>query len=204
MAAAQFPALPGLAWSVYKEPGFKTRVQKSVDGVEWRAFDQALPIWTFTLTFNFLRDDAVHGELNILRGFFLAQLGAAVPFLYDDPTDDQILGQVIGVGDGVTTQFQLVRTIGALLGSGGYNEPITAPQQVSAIYFNGAQVAPGHTTSLSTGIIAFPSAPAAGTVIAVDFSYFFRVRFADDMADFENFLYRLWQLRQVKLVSVLP
>jgi len=37
----------------------------------------------------------------------------------------------------------------------------------------------------------------------VDFTYYFRVRLADDTAEFENLMYQLWSVKQIKLQSVL-
>ena len=210
---AIFPALPGLGWSVGKTPRFATRIQRAVSGRELRVLDQPNPIWTWTLTYALLRDQhdtrAASGpgtgydELRTLMGFFLQQQGAFQPFLFDDPTDDRVSAQPIGSGDGSATIFQLVRTMGAALPGGGFAEPITAPNIVSAIYFNGVlQAASGYTADPITGLVSFTAPPPTGQLVTADFTYFFRVRFADDTADFENFLYQLWALRQVKLQSV--
>ena len=51
--------------------------------------------------------------------------------------------------------------------------------------------------------MTFTAPPPAGQVVTADFTYRFRVRFADDAAEFENFMYQLWQLKQIKLQSVL-
>jgi uncharacterized protein (TIGR02217 family) len=203
-----FPALPGLAWSVTKAPRFAARIQKAIAGRELRVLDQPYPIWTWTLTYALLRDKhdtrgagglgAGYDELRTLAGFFLQQQGAFQPFLFDDPTDDTVTGQSIGAGDSVATIFQLVR------GFGGFSEPIVAPNVVSAIYFNGIlQSASGYTVDATTGLVTFTTAPPTGQAITADFTYYFRVRFADDTAEFENFMYQLWQLKQVKLQSVL-
>ena len=210
---ATYPTLPGLGWSVSKAPRFATRVQRAVSGRELRVLDQPNPIWTWTLTYSMLRDEhdarAASGpgvgydELRTLMGFFLQQQGSYQPFLFDDPTDDQASAQAIGTGDGGTTVFQLVRTMGAALPGGGFAEPITAPNTVSTVYFNGVrQSGSGYTIDPATGLVTFAAPPPAGQLITADFTYFFRVRFADDTADFENFLYQLWALKQVKLQSV--
>ena len=87
---------------------------------------------------------------------------------------------------------------------GGFSEPIVAPNLVSAIYFNGVlQSASGYTVDATSGLVTFTTAPPASQAITADFSYYFRVRFADDTAEFENFMYQLWSLKQVKLQSVL-
>ena len=54
---AIFPSLPGLGWSVSKAPKFATRTQKAISGRELRVVDQLYPVWTFTLKYEFLRDE---------------------------------------------------------------------------------------------------------------------------------------------------
>ena len=180
-----------------------------ISGRELRIADQLNPIWTFTLTYEILRDKhdtrgpsglgAGFDELRTLAGFFLQQQGAFAPFLFDDPTDDAVFAQAIGTGNSSTTVFQLVRNFG------GFSEPIVAPNLVSAIYFNGVlQSSSGYTVDAATGLITFTAPPPSGQAISADFTYYFRVRFADDTAEFENFMYQLWSLKQVKLQSVLP
>ena len=205
---AIFPALPGLGWSVTKMPRFAGRVQSAVSGRELRVLDQPYPIWTWMLTYSLLRDKwdtrAASGpgtgydELRTLAGFFLQQQGTFQPFLFDDPTDNAVTGQVLGTGNSSATAYQLVRSMA------GFAEPIVAPNTVSAIYFNGVvQPAANYTVDGETGVVTFTAAPPAGQVITADFTYRFRVRFADDSAEFENFMYQLWQLKQIKLQSVL-
>ena len=204
---AIFPVLPGLGWSVSKSPRFATRIQKAVSGRELRVLDQPNPIWLWTLTYDILRDrhdsrgtglGTGFDELRSLMGFFLQQQGAFQPFLFDDPTDDTVTGQPIATGDASTAQFQLVRTMN------GFAEPVTAPNVVSAIYFNGVrQSAATYSTDPNTGLVTFTTPPPAGQAITADFTYWFRVRFADDTAEFENFMLQLWRLKQIKLQSAL-
>jgi uncharacterized protein (TIGR02217 family) len=205
---AIFPVLPGLGWSVVKAPRFATRIQRAVSGRELRALDQPWPIWTWTLSYSLLRDKwdarAISGpglgydELRTLAGFFLQQQGSFLPFLFDDPTDNAVTGQPLGAGDSSTTAFQLVRTMM------GFAEPITAPNVVTAIYFNGVlQSGSGYGVDPETGIVTFATPPPAGQLVIADFTYRFRVRFAEDTAEFDNFMYQLWQLQRLRLQSVL-
>ena len=201
-----FPTLPGLAWSVHKAPKFATRVQTSISGRELRVLDQIYPIWTWTLTYDFLRDGTQwrtggpgvgtgYDELHTLMGFFLQQKGPFQTWLYDDLTDDSVTGGYLATGDGVTTTFQLIRFV-----TGGFNEPITQPAVITAIYDNGTPV----SYSLgANGVITISPAPATGHVITGTFLYKWPVRFTDDMIDFENFMYQLWSLKTLKFQSVL-
>jgi uncharacterized protein (TIGR02217 family) len=205
---AIFPTLPGLGWSVTKAPRFAGRTQNAISGRELRVLDQVNPIWTWTLTYSLLRDrwdtraatgpGVGYDELRTLAGFFLQQRGIFRPFLFDDPTDNTTADQALGTGDGVVRTFQLVRTMG------GFLEPITAPNAVRAIRFNGVRQEPSeYTVDSEAGLVTFATPPPAGYVVAADFTYRFRVRFVEDSAEFENFMYQLWQLKQIKLQSVL-
>src|SRR6266404_5341503 len=203
-----FPALPGLGWSVTKSARFATRIQRAVNGRELRALDQPNPIWSWTLTYPLLRDKwdtrgagigtgTGYDELRTLAGFFLQQQGAFQSFLFDDSTDHAVTAEFLGTGDSSATAYQLVRNMG------GFAEPITAPNLVSAIYFDGVLQSPTtYSVDNPTGLVTFATPPPAGQAITADYTYYFRVRFSDDTAEFENFMLQLWQARQIKLQSV--
>ena len=200
-----FPALPGLAWSVTKSPTFQTRIQRAVSGRELRALDYPYPLWQFTLVFDFLRDNPAAGfdELRTLMGFFMLCQCAFGTFLFQDPSDDRVSGQQIGTGDTLRTVFQLQRTMGETLPGGGFLEPILAPKVVSTVYFNGIIQDPaGYSVDSMTGLVTFNTAPGSGLIITADYSYYFRCRFVDDSYAFENFMFRLWQLKKLTFISV--
>jgi uncharacterized protein (TIGR02217 family) len=200
-----FPILPGLAWSVTKAPIFQTRIQRAVSGRELRALDYPYPLWQFTLVFSFLRDNPEAGfdELRTLLGFYLLSNGAYGSFLFQDPSDFQTTGQYLGTGNSSASVYQLQRSMGTDLPGGGFVEPITAPQTVGAIYFDGVIQNPStYTVDLDTGLVSFAMPPPTDVVITADFSYWFRCRFVDDRYDFENFMYRLWQLKKLSFISI--
>ena len=86
---------------------------------------------------------------------------------------------------------------------GGFAEPITAPNAVSAIYFDGIlQPAASYAVDPAACLVSFAMPPPSGQIVTADFTYYFRVRFSDDTAEFENFMIQLWQVRQIKLQSV--
>jgi len=200
-----FPALPGLAWSVTKSPTFQTRIQRAASGRELRALDYPYPLWQFTLVFDLLRDNPAAGydELRTLMGFFMLCQGAFGTFLFRDPSDDRVAGQQIGVGNASTTVFQLQRAMGTTLPGDGFQEPILAPNVVSAVYLNGiTQSQASYSVDPNTGLVTFVTAPASGLIISADFSYYFRCRFVEDSYVFENFMFQLWQLKKLTFISV--
>jgi uncharacterized protein (TIGR02217 family) len=162
-------------------------------------------LWQFTLVFDFLRDNPAAGfdELRTLMGFFMLCQGAFGTFLFQDPSDDRVSGQQIGTGDTVRTVFQLQRTMGKTLPGGGFREPIVAPNVVNAVYFNGIVQDPAvYSVDSMTGLVTFNVAPPSGLIITADYSYYFRCRFIDDSYAFENFMFRLWQLKKLTFISV--
>jgi len=202
-----FPTLPGLAWSVTKSPTFQTRIQRAASGRELRALDYPYPLWQFTLVFDLLRDNPAAGydELRTLMGFFMLCQGAYGPFLFRDPSDERVAGQRIGVGNASTTVFQLQRAMGTSLPGDGFQEPIVAPNVVSAVYLDGITQNPAsYSIDPDTGLVTFENAPGSGLIITTDFSYYFRCRFIDDSYAFENFMYQLWQLKKLTFISVRP
>ena len=114
-----FPVLPGQGWSMHKAPVFSTLVATHVSGREVRDALYANPIWRFELTFNAL-DGTPSGDyggvglssFQSLMGLYLQSQGQFGEFVYYDPTDYSVGGQIFGVGDGATSTFQLTRSLG--------------------------------------------------------------------------------------------
>jgi len=198
MSTAIFPTLPGLSWSVGKWPEFSTLVKQAANGAETRIAMWANPRWHFKLKYELLRDDATN-EMKTLAGFFLARRGQYDDFLFTDPDDNSVAAQPIGVGDGTTRVFQLLRAFGSFV------EPITAPNLNLPQSFSvgGVPLAPAITWAIdpATGLVTFSAPPPPG-ILTASFSYYFRVRFGMDQAEFEQFMRQLWSLNTCDLVSV--
>jgi uncharacterized protein (TIGR02217 family) len=200
MSNAVFPALAGLGWTVKRSPVWKTRLQESISGKEVRIADWSFPRWQWQLSFDFLRGDPVNAEFQALAGFFNQRQGMFDSFLYQDADDNSVTAQPVGVGDGSTASFQMIRSFG------NFVELILAPIPSSASIFvngilsNSANVFPwGSTTA---GLLSFGSAPATGAAITATFSYYFPCRFVEDSMDFEKFMNQLWQGKKVGFISL--
>lgn len=201
MSNAVFPTLPGLTWDVTKTPRWNARVQQSVGGKEIRTQYFAEPLWRWTLKYDVLRQAAAFLELQKLVGFFNARQGKFDSFLYSDPADNAVTDQNFGTGTGSATQFQLVRDFGA----GGFvgRENVLDLNGAATIKVNGVTktLTTDYTIS-ATGLVTFVVAPAAAAALTWTGSYYWRVRFDQDTAEFNNFLTQLWELRALTLVSV--
>jgi uncharacterized protein (TIGR02217 family) len=215
MSNLLFPKIRGLGWSVVKKPTFNTDIQESLAGREVRIQNFQNPIWEFTLTYEYLlndarfRDESGQTPLEALVGFFLARGGQFDDFLLNESDLTQRLedsvysGQPIGTGDGNTKSFQLVRNIG------GFLEAVQNPAgQVAAVTVIGqpAKVQNADFT-ITNGLVTFVTAPPLGAAVIADFTMLHRVRFAGggsgrDGIEFNNFFYNLYECKEVQLHTV--
>lgn len=191
MSSAVFPALIGLGWDVQRRPIHASLVQEAVSGKEVRISLRPYPRYEYTLRYDMLRDTAANPELKTLMAFFNARLGRFDSFLYTDPADYSVTDQPLGVGDGVETEFQLVRT---MTGTGvTFVEPVLAPNVITNIKVNAIVVDPAdYTVDADTGLLTFDTAPGNGLAITGTFTYYWRCRFLDDQLDFAQFQSALW------------
>jgi hypothetical protein len=197
-----FPALPGLSWSVHKRPSFLTRVASHVSGREVRLPFYAVTLYEFELTIEGMDSNGAYPGLGVnslqsLMGLYIKCQGQFGTFLYTDPTDNAVTGQAIATGDGSTTVFTFVRTLS------GATEPASWVTSVSNVYLNGVNQPSGWTLT-TPNTLTFTTAPGNLVAITASFSYAFNCRFLDDQEDFENIMSGLWQLQSSKFRSVKP
>jgi len=197
---ATFPALATLGWSIHVRPRFATDLASHVSGRETRRPRFAQAFYDIELTYDLLRADAADLELQAIAGFFAEMGGKATPFWLAPPGLSNVSGQVLGVGDGTTTNFPL------LLAIGGYLDPARGTSGVGAVYRNGVAVAPANwsVTSGYAPEIVFATPPASGVAISADYGALWLCRFSEDVADLENFMALLWAFRSVKLQTARP
>ena len=197
-----FPVLPGQSWSVHKRPTFSTRIASHVSGREIRSPLYADTLYEFELTFDGLSSGTTYvgladDSLQSLMGFYLQCQGQYGSFLYTDPTDNGVTGQIIGIGDGAMETFSFQRTLG------GFTEPVSWLASVAHVYLNGVAQASGWSL-VQPNRLSFATPPEFDVVVTADFDYAFVCRFLDDQEDFENFMNGLWKVDALKFRSVKP
>jgi uncharacterized protein (TIGR02217 family) len=196
---ATFPAATTLAWSTHIRPKFSTLIAGHASGRETRAQRTANPYFDLELTYEALRSASAYQELQAIVGFFEQASGRDEPFWVAPPGLSATVGQAIATGDGATTVFPLVASIG------GYSGPVYGTSGVSAVYLNGVAQPSGWSVSGDyLPAIAFTSAPGAGVAVAADFGILWLCRFAEDVQDFEEFMTMLWALHSLRFVTVRP
>lgn len=119
-------------------------------------------------------------ELEYLINFFNAVRGAAIGFRFKDWSDYKATNQLIGVGSGIATQFQLTKTynIGNLSTQRIIKKPVS---NTTTIQVAGVNQLTGWTLNTTTGIITFNSPPTGN--ITASFEFDVPVRFEQDKFD---------------------
>lgn len=97
---------PEISYGSAGGPKFKTTIFTADSGYEQRNID-----WSSTRA----EYDVSHGiktqvQMDELTAFFYGRRGRAFGFRFKDFNDYRIKQQLIGIGDGVKTQFQIVKT----------------------------------------------------------------------------------------------
>lgn len=191
MSDAVFPTLAGADIKMEWEPQFKTKISEAVSGKEYRSAFMAAPIYNLTLSINALRTSLL--ELDALVGFFLARQGAYDSFLLEHPNDKYAADQFVGVGNGITTKFQLLRSLSGLGG-----EPVNNIKTLNWVKVNGSTVT---NFTHSAGVITFAAAPSG--IITWQGEYYYRCRFASDKLSVMRLVVGLWEGKTIKLKGCL-
>jgi len=147
-------------------------------------------------------------ELRTLIAFFRARRGAARGFRLTDPWDfssnamtgaPTMLDQRLGVGDGLTARFRLVKRYGS--GEEAQLRPITRPVAASVLVSVDGIAATGWTLGTG-GTIEFADAPPAGAIVRAGFLFDVPVRFAEDRLDINGVNFAAGEAPSVPLVEL--
>jgi len=198
-----FPTLAGLTWPVQRTPQWNTINQKPVSGKDTRLALWTYPKYQYTLQFSYLGSSGSNTDWQTLMGFYNSVNGSALPFHFNDVNDNSATTQTLGTGNGTTTQFNFVRSLG------GFIEPTQDVTQGSVtVYNNGTPVSGSAYTFLTdsnwgfTYGIQFNTAPVSGHAITATFTYNWPCRFDDDKQDFNQFLSNFWELKKCVFSSL--
>lgn len=110
-----------------------------------------------------------------------------------------------GTGDGSTTVFPLWRSTSALgLSTPTPCELIQQVTNLGGIYVNGTLLAGSqYTLSNLPAQIAFATPPASGAVLSWAGNYAYLCKFSEDVLEIDEFMYQLWELKSLKLETII-
>ncbi len=109
--------------------------------------------------------------------------------------------QAIGIGDGTTTAFQLVKAYSS--GAHTWTRTITKPVTGTVtVALDGIVQASGWSVDTATGLVTFTAAPASGVIVSVGFEFDVPVRFDTDRLDVTHDLERLGSITSIPLIEL--
>jgi uncharacterized protein (TIGR02217 family) len=199
----QFPLSLGRGASV--TPGFSTAVVTTASGHEQRNADWA----SGRLRFDAGPGVRSEGDLQTLIAFFRARRGAARGFRFRDPYDFSSRSgagavtagdQLLGVGDGVRTEFPLIKRYGAE-GEAELRR-ITRPVMGTVLVSLGGMLATSGWVLLEGGVVSFTVPPGAGVQVRAGFQFDVPVRFAEDSLEIDAALFAAGDASSVPLIEV--
>lgn len=79
----------------------------------------------------------------------------------------------------------------------------SAQASASAVITYTYQATPSNVSITRPNQLVFGVAPAAGTIITADFDYWFVCRFLEDKAEFNKFMFKLWEMQKLTFRSVI-
>ena len=193
----QFP--PDISYGASGGPGYSTSVVTTVSGHERRNANWAAARGRWNVAHGLKKREQVAE----LIAFFRARRGRAYGFRFKDWTDYQAFAQSLGVGDGTTTSFQLVKHYA----SGGIVETrlVTKPVPGTVkIYRDGVEAVSGWIVNAATGLVTFTTAPAFGVQVTADLELDVPVRFDSDQMDLTIETWQLGSWGQIPVLEIRP
>lgn len=148
-------------------------------------------------------------ELGVLIAFFRARRGAARGFRITDPFDfsshamtrpPTAMDQILGIGDGMATNFDLVKSYGE--GDERQVRAITRPHPDSVMISLDGQIVSEGWRIQPLGKLEFDTPPAPGQVVRAGFTFDVPVRFAQDRLDVSGANFAAGEAPSVPLVEI--
>lgn len=154
-------------------PQFSITNTVSGGGFEKANLDWSQPLGEWRIGDKTGQNCLIQTEYNDLYHFWMARRGSFEGFRFKDWGDFELTDELIGVGDGIRTQFQITKTYGSFV-------RIVKKIDINSNFytlldggFSSAVLAP------NTGILTFGSAPAVGQRITVNGAFHVPVRFVE-------------------------
>ena len=187
-------------------PERRTQIVELASGDEERNASWANSRRRYDVSYGIRRAD----DLAVVVAFFEARNGRLCGFRFKDWADHRSclpsqtpspMDQQIGIGDGTTTSFQLVKRYA----SGGQSwirvisKPVAGSVQIA---LNGVAQGSGWSVDHKTGLISFDSAPATDITITAGFEFDVPVRFDSDALDVTLDIERLGSITSIPLLEI--
>ena len=191
----QFPA--DISHGAAGGPEFATSVIVTAAGFESRNIGWAEPRGRWNVAHGLKRRE----QMAALIAFFRARRGRAHGFRFKDWSDYQAVDQNLGTGDGVATEFQLVKRYE----SGGIERLRRIAKPVAGtikLYLDGVEQMSGWSVDAATGLVTFEAPPAGGVAVTADFEFDVPARFDTDVMELSLETYQLGRWTEIPVMEL--
>ncbi len=191
----QFPAT--IAYGASGGPRFLTAITATQSGREQRVaqWQRSRGEWNVSTGIRSRADVAA------FLAFFYARRGRAHGFRFRDWTDFRAVGQLLGVGDGERTAFQLIRRYDS--GGAMHERRITRPVAGTVtVYRDNVEATSGWSINHATGVVTFSTPPDPGVTVTADFEFDVPARFDTDAADLTVETFEMQQWGRITVVEI--
>mgnify|MGYP000403920850 CR=1 FL=1 len=149
-------------------------------------------------------------DLELVTGFFEARMGQLYGFRWKDWADfrsgprDRVPeagDQVIAIGDGATTAFQLVKTY--ISGPSSYVRPIVKPiENTIRVAVDAVELFADFTVDANTGIVTFTDPPQDGAEVSAGYEFDVPVRFDTDFIETNIAAFEAGEIPSIPVIEV--
>ncbi|MEO0413207.1 MAG: DUF2460 domain-containing protein [Pseudomonadota bacterium] len=192
-----------ISFGAVTRPVYSTQVTTTASGAEQRNSLWAYPKMAFEVGAG-LRSIA---DVKALISFFHARKGAAHGFRFRDCFDHSTSAdgasvsasdQALGVGDGQTTEFSLIKTYSDS-GARRITRPIVSTVKVA---IDGVEQASGWSVDAAAGVLQFQTAPTQGAAVTAGFQFDVPVRFENDSLDISLARFEAGEIPAIALIEI--
>jgi uncharacterized protein (TIGR02217 family) len=151
-------------------------------------------------------------DLAEVMAFFEARRGRLTGFRFRDPLDWHsaphgapvgAFDQLLGIGDGTTTHFDLRKTYGE--GDAAYHRPIEKPVAGTVtVAVDGTETAAGVAIDTLAGSVTFASPPGAGEAVTAGFAFDVPVRFDVEQLSVNLAAFEAGDIPSIPLIEIRP
>ena len=176
---------------------FNTTIVKSKNGYEQRNIN-----WnTHKMKFNIINGIKTKAELDEVITFFRNVRGAGYGFRFKDWTDYQVDNQYLGLGDGVTKEFQLIKSY-RVSDNIVYYRKITKPVISTVRVFINDIESKDFNIDLTTGLITLNTVPEIDSIIKANFEFDVPVRFENDIMEITMNSINSGNIKDITLIEI--
>ena len=176
---------------------FNTTIIKAKNGYEQRNIN-----WNSNkMKFNIINGIKTKAELDELITFFRNVKGAGYGFRFKDFTDYQAENQYIGVGDGETKEFQLIKAY-RVSDNIVYYRKITKPVISTVRVFINDIESKDFNIDLTTGLITLNTAPEINVSVKSNFEFDVPVRFENDIMEITMNSINSGNVKEITLIEI--